>query len=124
MKSNRFNWSTLWRRARLVVAAFVCTFVLFSQALPAYSANPNPSAPTSSPTKGEDNLLGIERESQKVIRSYPAATNQKDTQARTNPGLNAVQGTADADKQKRPENSQAVSIEDKIENVLEGAVGN
>jgi hypothetical protein len=56
--------------------------------------------------KGEDQLLGIEKESQKIIQSgEPVPQSQEAKEKSSGGGLNAVQGTADAEKQNRPETS-------------------
>lgn len=95
MKSIR---STL---VRLVFVAVACIFVFVSQIAPAYSANQG-----SSPAKGEDQLLEIEKESQKIIQSGEPVPQSKEAKEKAGGGgLNAVQGTADAEKMNRPDNS-------------------
>lgn len=116
MKSLRFNLSAWVRPVRVLLAAFVCALVLFSQAMPAYSS------PQSSPTSGEANLLKIEKEAQEAVLDDPYSLEQ--TQKKANEGLNEIQGTADIDKMKRPENSQGtLSIEQKVQKALEKVTG-
>lgn len=119
MQKVRFNLSALMRRLRFIVAAFVCALVFISYALPAYSAT------TSRPTEGEANLLDIERKAQEAVLANPSDFDMKKQQEETsNGGLNEIQGTADFDKMKRPDNSQnASSVEEKIKDTLEGIAG-
>jgi hypothetical protein len=133
MKNTRFNLSALWNSVRLVVVGFACALMLFSNALPAYSlpSLPNPfaqdkSEQPSSPTKGEDQLLGIEGGAQKsVIRQGDqdllSGKNviEKSNEAR----LNEVQGSADIEKMKNPSNSGGETIEGILQERLEEATG-
>lgn len=127
IKSIRFNLSALWRSLQLFVAAFVCAFMLFSNVAPAYSL-PNPfssnndTAP-SSPTKGEDQLLGIEEGAQKSAIRQQDLLSGKEVIEKSNEGINEVQGAADANKMKRPSNSQAETVEGLIQEKLEEATG-
>lgn len=117
MKSLRFNLSAWVRPVRVLLAAFVCALVLFSQAMPAYS-----SPKSSSPTSGEANLLKIEKEAQEAVLEDPYSLDK--TQKKANEGLNEIQGSADLDKMKRPENSQGTqSIEQKVQKALEKVTG-
>jgi hypothetical protein len=89
MTSIRFTLSALWRSLSLVVAAFACAFVLFSNVTPAYSL-PNPFAPdkpaqTSDSTKGEDQLLGIEEGAQKTAIRQAIKTYFQVTKSYKNP---------------------------------------
>lgn len=127
MKSIHFNASALWRSVRLFMAACVCTLMMFSTALPAYSfPNPfssNDAAPTSSPTKGEDQLLGIEEGAQKTAIRQQDLLSGEEVTKKSNEGINEVQGAADIDKMKRPSNSQGETIEGIIQDKLEDATG-
>ena len=118
MRHIHFNLSGLMRPVRFLIAGFICALLLFSNALPAFSA-------TSKPTEGEANLTEIERKSQEAVAGkspYDFDINKQ--QEETHPGLNEIQGTADIDKMKRPENTQGVkSIEEKVEDALEGITG-
>ncbi|MFB2967522.1 low temperature-induced protein [Aerosakkonema sp. BLCC-F183] len=119
MRSIRFNFSALLRPIRVLLAVCVCAVILMSYAMPAYSASTN----TSRPTDGEANLLDIERKSQEAVLSNPYGMKKQIKE--TNPGLNEVQGTADIDKMKRPENTKGVeSVEEIIGKSLEKAAGN
>lgn len=120
MHSIRFK-STL-RLARFLVAVCVCTLLLFSHPFPAYSAPVNPTGTQNAPDEGESQLLQIEREAQEAVIKDPYS--REETQYKANQGLNEIQGAADLDKMKRPENSQgATSVEDKVKNALEKATG-
>ncbi len=124
MPSIKFNWSAL-RPVRFLVAVCVCAFLVFSYAFPAYSQpaniSPQPTSNPSSPQQGESNLLNIEREAQEAVLQDPYSGEK--TQAKANEGLNELQGAADIDKMKRPENSAASSVEDKSKDFLEGLTG-
>lgn len=119
MRFINFNLSSLLRRVRFFVAACVCALLVMSYALPAYSA-------TSKPTEGEANLLEIEGKSQDAIAGKnPADFGLHKQIKETNPGLNEIQGTADADKMKRPSNTSdnTKSVEQIIGNTLEKVTG-
>jgi len=133
MTSIRFNLSALWRSLRLVVAAFACAFILFSNATPAYSL-PNPfasdkadkPAQVSNPTKGEDQLLGIEEGAQKAaIRQgdRDLLSGKNVTEKSIEGRINEVQGAADIDKMKNPSNTNAESFEEMVGERLEEATG-
>ncbi len=97
---------------RLLLVFIVCTMVFVSQAMPA-------NAKQSSPYKGEDQLLGIEKESQKIIQSgEPSPQNKEAKQKTSGGGLNAIQGTADAEKMNRPENSEGKTVEEELGEAL------
>ena len=121
MRSISFNLSAL-RPVRFLVAVCVCAVLVFSYAFPAYSDTPQPTSNSTSPKAGETQLLDIERQAQETVLDKPYS--RKDTQDKTNTGLNEIQGTADLDKMNRPENSQdASSVEDKSQKFLEGLTG-
>ncbi|MGA9379366.1 MAG: low temperature-induced protein [Phormidium sp.] len=119
MRLINFNLSHLLRRVRFLVAACVCVLLVMSYTLPAYSA-------TSKPTEGEANLLEIERKSQESVSGKDPEDFGLHKQVKeTNPGLNEIQGTADADKMKRPDNtsSNTKSVEQIIGKTLEKVTG-
>lgn len=120
MRSIRFNFSAL-RPIRFFVAICTCVFLVFSSAAPALSDTPQPGANPSAPQQGEANLTAIEKEAQKAVLDDPYS--RKETQVKSNEGLNEIQGTADADKMKRPENAEASSVEEKSKNFLEALTG-
>jgi hypothetical protein len=130
MTSIRFTLSALWRSLSLVVAAFTCALILFSNVTPAYSL-PNPfasdkSTQASDATKGEDQLLGIEEGAQKsAIRQGDQDLLSAETVIqRSNEGrINEVQGAADIDKMKNPGNTQVQSVEEIIGERLEEVTG-
>ena len=111
--------STLLRPFRFLIAFCFCALLLFSYALPAYSANTN----SSDVRSGEANLLDIERKSQEAVLSDPYDMDKQVKETKSG-GLNEVQGTADIDKMKRPENTKNVeSVEDIIGKTLEKVEG-
>lgn len=117
----RFKLPTL-RLIRFLVAVCVCTLLLFSHPFPAYSAPVNPTGTQNAPDEGETQLLQIERDAQEAVIKDPYSRGE--TQYKANQGLNEIQGSADAEKMNRPENSQgATSVEDKVKNVLEKVTG-
>lgn len=119
MRFINFNLSNLMRRVRFLVAACFCAVLVMSYALPAYSA-------TSNPTQGEANLLEIEGKSQEAVAGkQPSDFGLHKQVNETNPGLNEIQGTADADKMKRPENTSngTKSVEQIIGKTLEKVTG-
>jgi hypothetical protein len=104
---------------------------MFSYAFPADAATNNPAkvgggnpekVTGSSPRQGEENLLSIEEKSQDAAISKPYSLGKTESEA--NKGLNEIQGDADADKMKRPENTQGTtSIEDILKSGLEKVQG-
>ena len=121
MPSIKFNFSAL-RLVRFLVAACVCALLVFSNAFPAYSDPVNPTGSQSAPEEGEAQLRGIERQAQEAVLQDPYS--RKETQVKTSQGgLNEIQGTADIDKMSRPDNSDAISVEDKSKNFLEALTG-
>jgi hypothetical protein len=120
MRSIRLNLSAL-RPIRLLVAVCICAFLVFSDAYPAFSAPVNPSSSKSAPEQGEAQLRSIEKEAQEAATEDPYS--RKETQTKANEGLNEIQGAADIDKMKRPENAQADSVEEKLKKVLDKATG-
>ncbi len=109
---------SILRPVRFLVVAFTCALMLFSSAYPAFAIN----SYQSKPTEGETQLLDIQRQTDEAARKPPIGL--EETQEKTQGGLNEVQGTADIDKQKRPENSQsATSVEESIKNVLDKVTG-
>lgn len=132
MKSIRLSLSALWRAMRLFVAACACAVILFSNVAPAYSL-PNPFAPTpdksvkteppSDPRGGEANLLDIEKGAQKTVNRDLDLLSGEEVTRQSNEGLNEVQGAADIEEQKRPDNSQGETIEGILKDKLEEATG-
>ncbi len=121
MRFIRLNLSALLRPVRFFLAASICALVLISYALPAYSAG----AMMSSPGSGEANLTEIERKSQEAVAgTKPSDFDINKQQEETHPGLNEIQGAADYDKMKRPENTKGVTTPaDQLENALEQITG-
>jgi hypothetical protein len=87
---------------RTLIAVCFCALMFVSNAFPAFAI-------TSSPTKGEDQLLGIEKESQEVTLKKPMSL--EETQKKASEGPNEVQGAADIEKMKNPSNTNTTSFE-------------
>jgi len=120
MRSVRFNLSAL-RPVRILFAICVSALLVFSQALPAFSAPVNPTGSSTAPQQGEAQLRGIEKEAQEAVLDKPYS--RKETQKKAQEGLNEIQGAADLNKMSRPENAEATSVEDKLKNALESVTG-
>jgi hypothetical protein len=104
---------------RFVVVIFACSLVLVSNVLPAYAMG---SSSKSKPSDGPAQLNKIEERAQDVAKSDPLSL--EETQARSQGGLNEVQGAADKNKMSRPSNSQdATTIQDQVEGALEKVAG-
>lgn len=123
MRHIRINFSSILRPVRFLVAVCICTFLVFSYAFPAYSDPVNITGEQSAPQEGEAQLRGIERQAQEATQERPYS--REETQSKARPGLNEIQGSADVEQMKRPENtpSEAISVEDKSKNFLDAIIG-
>ncbi|MEG4963326.1 MULTISPECIES: low temperature-induced protein [unclassified Microcoleus] len=97
------------RLVRTLIAFSFCALMFVSNAFPAFAV-------TSSPTRGEDQLLGIEKEAQKVVLDNPMSL--KETQEKASKGPNEVQGDADIEKMKNPSNTKATSFEQQVKKAV------
>lgn len=97
------------RLVRSLIAVCFCALMFVSNAFPAFAV-------TSSPTKGEDQLLGIEKESQEAVLKKPMSL--EETQEKASKGPNEVQGDADIDKMKNPSNTSATSFEQQVKKAV------
>jgi hypothetical protein len=114
----KVNFASILRSVRALVLTAICAVFIFANAVPAFAIESYQSKPDEATTQ----LLETQRLTDEVARSAPP--NLQETQERTNKGLNEVQGDADVDKMKRPENSgSAVSVKDEVKNVLEKVTG-
>ncbi|MEH2143828.1 hypothetical protein [Nostoc sp.] len=103
---------------RFLVVAFTCALLLLSSAFPAFAIDSYQSDPTEATTQ----LLDIQRKTDEAAQSPPAGLEKVEEES--NKGLNEVQGDADINKQKRPENSQsATSAEGNVKNFLDKITG-
>lgn len=117
MKLVNFALSIL-HPVRFVIVAITCTFLFLSTAFPAFAISSYQSDPTEATTQ----LLETQRRTDEVAKSAPPTL--KEVQEKSNKGLNEVQGDADINKMKRPENSQSsTSVEQEVENFLEKVTG-
>ncbi|MHC5761246.1 hypothetical protein [Nostoc sp.] len=109
---------SMLRPVRFLVVAFTCALVLLSNAFPAFAID----SYQSNPTEGTTQLLDIQRKTDEAAKEPPQGL--KKVQKESNKGLNEVQGAADIDKQKRPENSEgATSVEENVKNLLDKVTG-
>lgn len=109
------------RLIRFLVAVCVCALLVFSSGFAAYAASPNPTS-SSKLNEGEAPLNDIYKKSEDILSTDKPFSRQA-MQEEANSGLNEVQGSADVDLMKRPDNSQASSIEEKVKDVLEAVPG-
>ncbi|AFY99287.1 hypothetical protein [Calothrix sp. PCC 6303] len=114
----KVNFSSLLRSVRALVLTAICAAFIFANSVPAFAIESYQSKPNEATTQ----LLETQRLTDEVSRSAPP--NLEETQERANKGINEVQGDADADKMKRPENSKtAVTVKDEVKNVLDKVTG-
>jgi cytoskeletal protein RodZ len=112
------NFSSLLRSVRALIFTAICAIFIFANAVPAFAIESYQSQPKEATTQ----LLETQRLTDEVSRSAPPSL--EETQERANKGINEIQGDADADKMKRPENSRtAVSVKDEVQNALEKVTG-
>lgn len=97
------------RFVRSLIAVCFCALMFVSNAFPAFAV-------TSSLTKGEAQLTGIEKEAQKAVLKDPMSL--EETQKKANEGINEVQGDADKDKMKNPSNTRATSFEQQVKKAV------
>ncbi|MGC9524047.1 MAG: hypothetical protein ACP5D7_00740 [Limnospira sp.] len=98
----------------------LCTgIVLFLSSLtPALAAN-------SSPTEAEASLNQIQQEAKKTAESDEPRSLNTMRQKTEGDGLNAVQGSADKEKMKNPENSENVeTVTEMVDKKLKNVFGN
>lgn len=118
MKISSLILST-FRPIKSLIIAFICAVLLLTSTASAFAIESYQSDPTEATTQ----LLETQRQTDEVAKSPPPTL--KEVQKKSNEGLNEVQGAADIDKMKRPENSQnATSVEDEVKNFLEKVTGN
>jgi flagellar motility protein MotE (MotC chaperone) len=118
MKVNAFVQFVL-RPVRFFMIAFTCSLLFLSSTFPAFAID----SYQSDPREGTTQLLEIQRKTDEVAKSAPPGLSK--VQKESNEGLNEVQGSADYEKQKRPENSQnATSVEENVKQFLEKVTGN
>ncbi|MEH2071227.1 MAG: hypothetical protein V7K47_24230 [Nostoc sp.] len=109
---------SILRPVRFLVVAFTCALLLLSSAFPAFAID----SYQSKNTEGETQLLDIQRRTDEAAKKPPAGL--EEVERKSNEGLNEVQGAADIEKQKSPENSQsAVTIEEKLKSALDKVTG-
>ncbi len=97
------------RLVRSLITVCFCALMFVSNAFPAFAV-------MSSPTKGQEQLLGIEKEAQKAVLKDPMS--MQETQKKANEGINEVQGSADSEKMKNPSNTKATSFEQQVKKAV------
>ncbi|GAB4383099.1 MAG: hypothetical protein Kow00121_44400 [Elainellaceae cyanobacterium] len=116
MNFARIN-SMILRSVRVLVVAFACAMLFFTNALPAAAISSTPS----NYSKGEEPLDKIFEDSQDVTDSPPMS--MEETQQRANEGINEIQGASDRERMYTPENSEGTTAKDQAQNVLERITG-
>lgn len=114
----RFTLKTI-RPIRALLAFFACAFLMLSNVDPAMAFGFG--GAKSSLTDGEVNLTDIERKSQEVLEHGPQSPDDIKKQAPGSGGINEIQGTADKDKMKTPENSKGTTFKEQVEKALDKA---
>jgi hypothetical protein len=110
---------SILRPVGFVIIAFVCTLLFLSSTSPAFAIISYESDVQEGPTQ----LLETQRKTDEVAKSQ--RLRMKEVQENSTKGVNEVQGDADIDKMKNPENSQSsTSLEENIQNFLEKLTGN
>ncbi|MCC0176835.1 hypothetical protein I4641_07570 [Waterburya agarophytonicola K14] len=109
MLLNKFN-NWLKSSVRLVLTVLVCGLLFVASAYPAQAA-------TSKTTDGEASLNEIQNKTDDVARSNPRGINEVTKEAQK--GLNAVQGSADADKMISPDEANATTVKEKASNFFD-----
>ncbi|ADI63339.1 hypothetical protein [Trichormus azollae] len=113
-----FVKSRLQLPSTMILVVFTCSFIFLFHALPALAISSYQNDPTEGPTQ----LLEIQRKTDEAAKEPPIG--MKESQEKTRRGLNEVQGEADFEKMKRPENSQSAnSVEQEVEGFLEEITG-
>ncbi|MFK0731672.1 MAG: hypothetical protein ACIWVG_11010 [Gloeotrichia echinulata HAB0833] len=104
-----------------LIVAFTCALIFLSSMSSNFSALAISSYQSDS-REGTTQLLEIQRKTDEMAKSSPPGWEK--VQEESNKGLNEVQGDADIDKQKRPENSQnSTSTEQEVESFLDKVTG-
>jgi hypothetical protein len=118
MKVLDFVKSKLQLASILILVIFTCSFIFLFHAFPALAISSYQNDPTEEPTQ----LLEIQRKTDEAAKEPPIG--MKESQEKTRRGLNEVQGEADIEKMKRPEDSQSgTSVEQEVEGFLEKITG-
>lgn len=101
---------------RFLAIAFTCAILFFSNVYPAAAIG----STKSSVKAGEENLNKIQKETDKSVTKTPLTI--EEVQKSTEGGPNEIQGSADLEKMKNPENTeQATSFVDEIKGALDKA---
>lgn len=118
MNSLKLSASKLWQTLRGFAIAFSLVLLFFVSAAPALAIGSSPSHPAS----GEEPLDEILKESQESVKGGPRKMNELQDKSNRG-GLNAVQGSANVENMKRPDNTSAEAVSEQVEEVLESVTG-
>ena len=117
MKSVRNYFSALFASLQPLAIALACALLVFSSAAPALAFGKS----DSSPTKGVESLNTVQEKSERAISGpITNANDGENVMKNSAEGLNGVQGTADTEDMSRPSNAKGESVEQEIQEVLEG----
>ena len=113
MKSIALTLSGM-RPVQFLIGSVICALIFFSNAFPAAAISSPKSAPEDSTTQ----LLETQKLTDEITTQAPPGLKQ--VQKKANEGINEIQGAADKDQMKRPENTQgATTVEENILKILE-----
>jgi hypothetical protein len=110
--------TTMMRSIRAVIIVFFCTLMIFSSAFPAMALGSS----RSNPTEGDTHLDEIFENSERALKNEPNRS-MKDYANTAEKGPNEIQGGADFRQMKRSDNTNATTIQDQVEELLENVVG-
>ena len=117
MKSVRNYFSTFLASLRPLAIAAACALLVFSSAAPAMAFGKS----DSSPSKGLESLDTVQKKSERAIAGPKTDANDADNVMKNSAkGLNGVQGAADTENMSRPSNAKGESVEQEIQEALEG----
>ncbi|MUG99011.1 hypothetical protein F7734_44655 [Scytonema sp. UIC 10036] len=120
MKKVGFGLSML-RPVRFVIVAITCALLFFSNTV---AASATVGTNTSNPKEATTQLLETQKRTDEASAKPPLSAEDQ-IEATKGGGLNEIQGTADIEKMKRPENSRnATTVEDEVKNLLNKVTGN
>jgi hypothetical protein len=115
----KFTRSKFQRFAQFLTLVFLCGILLISNALPTLAGGITNRSKT---TDSEAKLNRIIDDSENAAKSDPPSLGE--VQRKAQEGPNEVQGSADLDKMKHPDNSRgATSVEDQVRKTLDKVVG-
>ncbi|MBE9061705.1 hypothetical protein [cf. Phormidesmis sp. LEGE 11477] len=116
MKKMLNSLSALAASFRPLAIASICALFLLTSVAPALAIGGS----SSSPSKGLEQLDTVQKESEKAISGDLSSNNDgKSVMKKSAQGLNGVQGRANKKDMYSPDDANATSVEEKVENALE-----